>query len=118
MISPLQVRRFLDAGSNDTNPSRQEWRSKLEPLLQRSMDPFVHGEVFNCSVFRALSKAGWPLGHGRKMRFEIGAQFTGAGETKCVEVASEKELDDLFGDGKTIETLLRAFANVEPTLAQ
>jgi hypothetical protein len=111
----LQVRLFIDA---DTNPSRQEWRTKLEPLLQGFVDPFAHGESSNCSAFRALAKAGWPLGHGRRMRFEIEAPFTGAGQTKRVEVASEEELDDLIGDGTTLETLLRAFANAEPTSAQ
>src|ERR1700683_676309 len=99
MNLPIQVRVLLDAGSSDTNSIRPEWQTRLEPLLQSWLDPFVRGGVSNCSVFRDLVKAGWPFGHGRKMRFEIGTPFTGAGETKRLEVASEEDLDDLVGDG-------------------
>lgn len=108
------VRLSLIAGPNDTGASHQERRQKLEPLFQGWLDPFVSGRVPNCSVLIALLAAGWPLGHGRKARFEVGPPLTEAGEVKGIEVANNKELNDLIGDGETPSTLLQALASAVP----
>jgi hypothetical protein len=117
MNSRSPVRLFLVAGSNDTRPSNQEWRTNLEPLLQRWLDPFALGEVPNCSIFRALAKAGWPFGDGRKMRLEIGAQLIGASEVKFIELSSDEELNELVGDNRTLSDFLGAFGSLEPASA-
>ena len=113
------VRLTLIAGQKEPSPSQDKLR--LEPAAQNQFDSYCQsfsiGRPFP-PVLPVSLTAWFERGCGRKVYFEIEPPFTGVGEAKRIEVASKEELSDLIGDGKTLETLLRAFANVEPALAQ
>ena len=113
VVKPFSWPRLsLIAGPNHAGPDQD----KLQSAVQRSFDSYYNsfstGKPFPPTFITHLT---WWFERGRARRvcFEIGPPLTGVGEIKQIEVGNKEELNDLIGEGKTLSTLLRAFAIVE-----